>query len=169
MALTIFMKKSADKSAQQTTDTEEIEKLTKQIAELKQQLEEVTGSWKRALADYQNLEKRTQEEKNDFIKYAAKTFILALLGVVDDFEKAQAHLKDQGLELALKKLFDLLKGESVERLATVGKDFDIHSMEAISTVEGEADNKVVEELRTGYTMHGSVLRPAQVKVSKKKS
>lgn len=163
------MKKSADQPTQKTTDTEEIEKLTKQIDELKRQLEEATGSWKRALADYQNLEKRTREEKSDFVKYAAKTFIVSLVGIVDDFEKAQVHLKDPGLELALKKLFDLFRAEGVERLTTIGKDFDIHTMEAISSSQGEADNKVVEELRTGYTMHGSVLRPAQVKVSKKKS
>ena len=134
------MKKPVDQPKQVSTNAEEIEELTKKIEELKLQLEETTGYWKRALADYQNLEKRTRDEKSDFAKFAAKNFIVGLLSVVDDFEKAQVHLKDQGLELALKKLFELLLSEGVERLETVSKDFDNHSMEAITSVEGEEDN-----------------------------
>lgn len=147
---------------------ENTERLQKEIEELKVQLAECTGSWKRALADYQNLEKRTGEEKQQFARFASRRLIEKLLEVVDDLEKAAAHLKDQGLELAVKKIFDLLKLEGVEKLSAVGREYDIGSMEAISIVEGKEDNKVVEELRPGYTMHGSVLRAAQVKVSKKK-
>lgn len=146
---------------------EHTKQLQKEVEELKTQLAEWTERWKRALADYQNLEKRTQEKRQEFARFAAKQFIEKLLGIVDDLEKAGAHLQDQGLELALKKLFDLLKQEGVEKFETVGRDYDIHLMEAITLVEGKEDNQVVEELRPGYTMHGSILRVAQVKVSKK--
>lgn len=145
-----------------------IAELEKQVAALTIQLDERTNQWKRALADYQNLDKRVGEERIDFVRYAAKNFIVRLLAIVDDFEKAQAHVKDQGLGLALKKLFELLKQEGVEKIDTLGKEYDIHSMEALVTEEGKDDGKVLEELRSGYTMHGAILRPAQVKVSKKK-
>lgn len=139
-----------------------------QIKKLQSEVEELTNKWKRALADYQNLEKRIKAEKYDFIKFAAKNFIEKLLSVVDDLEKAQTHLKDEGLGLTLKKLAELLAQEGVERIGTVGKEFDILTMEAVSVVLGVEDNQVLEELRAGYTMHGSVIRPAQVAVSKKK-
>lgn len=144
--------------------TENTEKLT----QLQTQLDECTNAWKRALADYQNLEKRVAEEKGDFVRFAAKNFIEKLLGIVDDLEKAQAHVKDEGLGLALKKLGDILKDEGVVKIETIGKDYDIETMEAISTTTGKEDNKVVEEFQAGYTMHGAVLRAAKVKVSKKK-
>lgn len=159
-------KQPKNQSSHPTED--ELGRLREQVEELKGQLDERTNAWKRALADYQNLEKRMTEEKRDFVRFAAKNFIEKLLGVIDDLEKADAHLKNQGLELALKNLQTLLIDEGVERIDTRGKNYDIHTMEAISLVEGDKDNKVIEELRAGYTMHGSVLRPAQVKVSKKK-
>ncbi len=156
-----------NKTEEQKLTDPKIAELEKQVAALTIQLDERTNQWKRALADYQNLDKRVGEERIDFVRYAAKNFIVRLLAIVDDFEKAQAHVKDQGLGLALKKLFELLKQEGVEKIDTLGKEYDIHSMEALVTEEGKDDGKVLEELRSGYTMHGAILRPAQVKVSKK--
>lgn len=138
----------------------------KQIEELQRQLTECTNRWKRALADYQNLEKRVNDERQMFARFAAKNIIIKLLTIVDDLEKAQIHLKDQGLGLTLKKLHDLLKEEGVAKIEVAGKDFDVHTMEAVVIEEGKADNQVLEELRAGYKMYGAVLRPAQVKVSK---
>lgn len=155
------------KQDDKTTDKKEGKKQT-EVDQLNQQLEECTNRWKRALADYQNLTKRIEEDKRDFVRFAAKNFIVKLLGVIDDLDKARAHLKDQGLDLALKKLAQILKEEGVERLEVLGKDYDIHSMEALTTIPGKEDNKVVEVFRAGYTMHGVVLRPAQVAVSKKR-
>ena len=140
-----------------------------EIVTLKAQLGDATNRWKRALADYQNLEKRITEERHSFIQFAAKNFIMKLLSIVDDLEKAHTHLKDKGLELALKKLNQILKEEGVERMQVVGKKYDVATMEALTVVEGKADDIVVEEFRAGYTMHGSILQAAQVKVSKNKA
>ena len=84
-------------------------------AELQKQIEEVTARWKRAVADYQNLEKRIAEEKQNWVKFAAKNFIVGLLPVVDDLEKANAYLKDAGLGLALSKLDTVLKQAGVDK------------------------------------------------------
>lgn len=163
------MKKTDDQTIdEQTSQHEEIQDANSEVDTLKAQLEEVNQNWRRAIADYQNLVRRNNEEKSDFVRFAAKSFIEKLLSIVDDLEKAHLHLKDKGLELALKKLFDLLRQEGVQRIETKGKEFDIETMEALTTVEGKEDNKVIEELRAGYSMHGSVLRAAQVAVSKKK-
>lgn len=149
-----------------TKDDTQPDKKDPRVDELKQELEECQNQWKRALADYQNLQKRVSEEKAEFVKFSAKTLIEKLLGVLDDLEKAQEHLKDPGLGLALKKMNDVLKQEGVEKLDVVGKDYDIQTMEALMMEEGK-DGKVLKELRSGYTMHGAVLRPAQVTVGQK--
>ncbi|HCS79444.1 TPA: nucleotide exchange factor GrpE [Patescibacteria group bacterium] len=136
---------------------------------LEEKVSEYELRWKRALADYQNLEKRTEERFSDLTQFAVKRFIEKLLPVIDDLEKAREHIKDEGLNLAWKKLMGVLKENGIEHIPAQGKTFDIHTMEAIHMVEGKADNQVVAEHRAGYLMHGSVLRPAQVTVSKKKS
>ena len=139
-----------------------------EIEKSKKEIEELTNKWKRAVADYQNLEKRVMAEKAEFIRFSSKNLIEKLLGIIDDLEKAQNHLQDEGLGLTLKKIAELLKNEGVEKIDTKGKDFDISKMEAVAQVDGETDNKVMEETRSGYLMHGSVIRPAQVTVSRKK-
>ena len=100
-------------------------------------------------------------------KFLCKNLIEKFLPVIDDLEKAAVHIKDQGLSLALKKLATILENEGVKRIEAVGKTYDVVSMEALSAEDGKEDNKVLEEYRAGYTMYGSVLRAAQVKVSKK--
>lgn len=141
----------------------------KQVADLKAELNEYHARWKRALADYQNLEKRERENKLNIIKFAAKSFITKLLPVIDTLEKLNLHIKDQGLELALKELHKILKEEGVEKINCKNKHFDINSMEAVAVVSGNEDNQVVSEARAGYLMHGAVLRAARVVVSKKMS
>ena len=153
-------KQQLEESDQQTVGDNE-------VIELKTQLEEMTNQWKRAVADYQNLVKRTQEQQKEFVQFAVKNFLEKLLPVVDDLEMAQKHLKDQGLTLALKKLYAVFEQEGLTRIETEGKEYDIHTMEAIAIVDGKEDNKIVVEHRAGYLLHGSVLRPAQVTVSKK--
>jgi molecular chaperone GrpE (heat shock protein) len=60
---------------------------------------------------------------------------------------------------------DALKEEEVERMETEGKDFDPLVMECVQVVKGD-EGKVIEEVKPGYTLHGKILRPAQVIVGK---
>ncbi|MGB9637535.1 MAG: nucleotide exchange factor GrpE, partial [Microgenomates group bacterium] len=73
--------------------------MKKDIETLKKEVETLTNSWKRALADYQNLEKRYEREKADFVQYANSRLILRLLEVLEHLEKAAETLKDKGLDL----------------------------------------------------------------------
>lgn len=133
-----------------------------------QQTEDWKGKYLRALADYQNLEKRTQSEKQEIRKYAAEAILTRLLPVLDTLTKAAHHVKDAGLELALKELYTALSEQGVEKIAVVGKPFDPHKMECIEVIPGE-DNIVIEELLPGYRLHDKILRVAQVKVGKKEA
>lgn len=119
----------------------------------------------RALADYHNLEKRTQAEKNQIRRYAAESILERLLPVVDTFERAHAHLGDQGLALAMKDLYAVLAQHGVRRMDAVGKAFNPHEMECVELAEGK-ENMVISEVLPGYTLHGKILRVAKVKVGK---
>lgn len=130
-----------------------------------------TDDWKtkylRALADYQNLEKRTQNEKDEIRRFASQIFLERLLPVVDTLERAAKHLNDQGLALALKELEAVLSQSGVIKIKTVGREFNPHEMECIEVTNGE-ENKVIEELLPGYKLHDKILRVAHVKVGKRK-
>ncbi len=136
-----------------------------EIKEENNELENLENQLKRALADYQNLEKRIAEEKASWIKLANKTLLLKLLPGLDSLLLAQKHTEDEGIKLSVKHFLDILEGEGVLRIETLDKDFDPNLMEAVSTASGQ-EGKVVEEVRSGYTLNGQILRPAQVVVGK---
>ena len=76
----------------------------------------------------------------------------------------------KGIQLIHRQLLDLLNREGVARIPTVGQPFDPHRHEAVAHVEGadgQPDGVIAEEVHVGYTMHGKVLRPAMVKITKK--
>jgi molecular chaperone GrpE len=120
---------------------------------------------KRALADYQNLEKRIASEKSSWILSSNKNLLLKLLPGLDSLLLAEIHTQDEGVKLSIKHFLDILENEGVKKIETVGKAFDPNLMEAITTQVGE-DGKVLEEVRAGYMLYETVLRPAQVIVGK---
>ena len=128
--------------------------------------EEWKGKYLRALADYQNLEKRITAVRSEETKLAHKNIILKILPAIDALEKAERHLSDQGLSLAIKMLKDVLKGEQVEKIEVIGKKFDPYFMECVE-IKGDGKDEIVsEEIRPGYKIFDQVLRVAKVKVGK---
>lgn len=140
--------------------------IPEEIEELKKQIDEWKSKYLRALADYQNLERRAREEEHEVRKFAAEVILGRLLPVADTFSKAKDHLKDAGLDLAFKELMAVLEEQGVETMDVIGKPFNPHEMECVEVVEGK-DNMVIEEVLPGYVFRGKILRVAQVKVGKK--
>lgn len=138
---------------------------TKEVEQLKQKIGELESQAKRALADYQNLEKRIQGQRSEWTRGANRELLLRLLPVLDTLLVASKHSQDDSLQVSIQQFLDVLKSEGVEQLETVGHEFDPQTMECVATETGE-DNKVLEEIRTGYLLHDKVLRVAQVKVGK---
>jgi molecular chaperone GrpE len=124
---------------------------------------DLENKWKRALADYANLEKRIEKEKADFIKFSSAQLLDKLLPVFDDLERCQKYIKDQGLRLVCQRFGEILKSEGVEEIKAQGEEFNPELMDAVETVEGQK-NKVTEVVLKGYLLNGGVLRPAKVKV-----
>jgi len=137
------------------------------IAELETKNEELNNNWKRALADYQNLEKRMIEDRHNTAKYSSQKIFQELIAVLDILEKAAEHLKDQGLQLAVDNFLKVLKENGVTKIEVLGKKFDPETMECIEVIANDKDTEVLEEVRPGYFVYDKVLRAAQVKVGKK--
>ena len=136
-----------------------------QLEELSKEVEEWKNKYLRALADYQNLEKRKEEEVASVRKFASEILLGRLLPVADTFTTAAGHLKDPGLDLAIKQLLVFFQDAGVEKIETVGRQFNPHEMECIEVVGGK-ENEVVNEVLPGYRLRGKILRVAQVKVGK---
>jgi molecular chaperone GrpE len=161
------MKNDDKKSKKEEEVTEEhAEEANDTIGALEEKLSDFENKYKRALADYQNLQKRVNEERVEWIRSANKEILLRLLPVLDTLMLANQHGKDEGLKVSINQFLDILKAEGVTRIETTGKEFNPEVMECIVTDSGDT-NKVLEELRAGYMMNEKVLRPAQVKVGKK--
>ncbi len=135
---------------------------SKRIDPLKQ-LKQLEDKYVRALADYQNLEKRIQSQQSEFIRFASATLIDKLLPVLDDLERAQSSLKDKGLNLVVDQFKKTLKSEGVEEIKALNQTFDPTTMDAQELVKGPK-NRVIKITIKGYTLNGKVLRPAKVHV-----
>ncbi|MFH1602038.1 MAG: nucleotide exchange factor GrpE [Candidatus Shapirobacteria bacterium] len=118
---------------------------------------------KRALADYRNLECRIEKEISHFKKNSALRLIDKLLGVLDDLERAESHLEDKGLAIAVNQFKEVLLSEGVKEIKSKGEMFDPELMDCVEMGEGK-QNLVVKTLNKGYTLDGRVVRPAKVRV-----
>ena len=137
----------------------------KKIAILEKKVEELENQWKRALADYQNLEKRIGREQENFIRFANEGLLDKILNVFDNLERACRAKEDRGLAMIKNEFWEVLVSEGVERIKTKGEIFDPHLMDAVELVAGRK-NYVVEEVSPGYLYRDKCLRPARVKVGK---
>lgn len=135
--------------------------------ELKKQTLEFKDKYLRALADYQNFEKRINDEKNMIRQWSNKSLILKLLPFIDGLDSAQIFIKDNGLNAVRNAFLKVLSEEGVTVIDILNKPYDPVNAEVIEMVPGKDDGIVVEILRKGYMYKGKLLRVAQVKVSKK--
>ena len=150
------------------------EELSATIEKLRAEKDALTDRLLRKQAELENLRKRTQREKEEFLQHATTDLIRALLPTLDGFHRALGHRDPnvpdqfyQGLELIQKELLDVLMRAGLTPLETIGSDFDPHLHQAVETVEaGEhRDQEIVEELQRGYKLKQRLLRPAIVKVA----
>ena len=149
------------------TESNSADAKEKKEEELLQKVADIENRYKRVLADYQNLEKRSKEERREWIQTANKDLLLRLLPVLDTLMLASTHSQDKALQVSIQQFLDILKGEGVTKIETKGREFDPHLMECVETVEGE-EGKVTKEMRAGYMLHDKVLRPAHVTVGSAK-
>ena len=158
---------------------EEIELLRKELENYKKIEEEHVDRIKRLQADYDNYRKRTLREHLEHIKRANKDLIGKLLPVIDNFEialdagkKMKKEESDffKGIEMIYENLMELLKKENVKVIDPKGEEFNPEVCEAVATeaVKDVDEGKILDVIRKGYMIDDFLIRPAVVKVCKKK-
>ncbi|HLI06211.1 MAG TPA: nucleotide exchange factor GrpE [Ktedonobacteraceae bacterium] len=146
-------------------------------AQLSQARQEAADNWNRFLrerAEMDNFRKRQERLMADRVLQQKKALLQKLLGVLDNVERAlvyQETLDKQGLQQALRmmqwQLSEVLRGEGLSPVPTVGETFNPYLHEAIEAVEDsdQPEGTIVEEVQKGYLIGDDTLRPARVKVS----
>lgn len=158
------MKKNKNENKKQKIEEELIEEADQEIENIdKERILQLEDHLRRALADYKNLEKRTEEKRSELVINSNMHLIQKLLPILDDLFLAQKHIQDDGLNLSIQKFLDILKDEGVRMIETKDVKFDPNIMECVSVTQGD-EGKVLEELRKGFIMNDRILRPAQVVV-----
>lgn len=151
--------------------TDQLRDLEVQVETLKSRNDQLM----RVAADFENYKRRQEREREEMAKYAGQQVVANLLPVLDNFERALQVQNAQdpvrfveGIQMIQKQLNEVLTKANVEVVEAVGQPFNPEFHEAIaSEVNDEVeDETVLEEFQKGYIMHGRLIRPSIVKVSK---
>lgn len=156
------------------SESKPLEKLEKQLASAKQEAAEFKDKFLRERADMDNFRKRQERNAQERVQREKKALILQILGVMDNVERAltyQETMDRQALQQTLRMLMwqmnEVMKGEGLTPIATVGERLNPYEHEAIELVENsdQPEDTIVEEVLKGYKMGNETLRAARVKVS----
>lgn len=151
--------------------------LGKELAEFKKKADDYLNSWKRTAADFENYKKRKEGESTDLINFAKEVTIVKMLPTLESLEEALKHAPEderfkewsEGVVKIVQQLEKVLLEMGIEKIEAKGQKFDHNLHEAVEEVEAEADEgMVLEEVQKGYKLNNKVIRPAKVKVAKKK-
>ena len=128
----------------------------------------------RALADYQNLERRTQLEISQRVSSKTNDLLLNFINVYEDFLRAENSLSNEnvdtsGIQAVIKNMENLLSENNIKPIDAIGEIFDPQIHEAVSMIEDDTldDGTITQEVSKGYTAGKAILKPSKVIVSKK--
>jgi molecular chaperone GrpE len=168
---------------QQEQETEEtpavsesnlLKELEKQLSQARQETSEFKDKFLRERADMDNFRKRQERNAQERVQREKKVLILNMLGVMDNVERAltyQETMDRQALQQTLRMLMwqmnEVMKGEGLTPITTVGEKLNPYEHEAIELVENsdQPEDTIVEEVLKGYKIGNETLRAARVKVS----
>ncbi len=163
---------TATEGGQQPDD----EKAPGSLEEAKAKVETLKDSLLRAKADFQNLQRRSDRERSEAIRYANTELMKSLLGVIDDFERMLDAAENEdnppsvvdGMRLIHDNLLKSLRQHGLQRIDALHEPFDPHVHEAMMQQPSNEhpDGTVLTEIVKGYRLHDRVIRPTRVVVSK---
>jgi len=168
--------KSSEISTEEGSKSSEIstEKLLKLLDLEKQKTSETEEKLKLILADFQNLNRKTQTDIQNGVNTKINEFALDFLKIYDDFIRAkevfsESKINSEGLDSILKNMDFLLKKYHIVPIDALGEIFDPNFHEAISIINDPDldDSTITKEIRKGYISHEKVIRPTLVEISKK--
>ena len=155
-----------------------LEEVLEKLAEEKEGAIRAREDLLRVQAEMQNLRRRTEQDIEKAHKYGQEKFSTELLTVMDNLERALAAASDyedetvkaiyEGVDLTLKSFTDCFNRFHIGSVDPMGEPFDPQLHQAVTILENSdvEPNTVIEVMQKGYTLHGRVIRPAMVVVSK---
>ena len=144
------------------------------IKKLQEENSDLKDKWQRALADYQNLERRTQVEISQRVSSKTNDLLLNFINIYEDFVRAENSLSKEkidtsGIIAVIKNMESLLFENNIKPIDAVGEIFDPQIHEAVSMVVDETldEGTITQEVSKGYISGKAILKPSKVIVSKK--
>lgn len=168
----------SDKNSKKTKPQDEITSLRKELEEKIKENEKLKGHHLRALADYENLNKRTKAERVRMLKSANEDLIKKFLELADSFEKGKSSFLENTITIeALKdgfsaiesQFFTILKSEGIEKITCLGEKFDpsLHEVILVKSDSTVEEDTILTEVQAGYKLNSVLLRPSKVIIAKK--
>ena len=144
-----------------------------QGSKVEAELADMKDKYLRLYSEFDNYKRRTSKERMDLLKTANQEMVVALLPVVDDFERARQSMQaaqdvapvKEGVELIYNKLSNILQQKGLRPMTTIGTSFDAETQEAITQVPAPDESmkgKVIDEVEKGYYLNDKVVRFAKV-------
>ena len=159
---------------EQPTELTREQELEAEVAELKQQVEDLNDIKLRQMAEFDNFRRRTNKEKLDIMASAGEDIFKEMLPLVDDFERAVAAMSQtddidavrEGIKLIQQKFLGFLDKHEVHAIETEGVDFNTDEHEAVTTFAAgeEKKGKIIDCTQKGYKLGDKVIRYAKVVV-----
>lgn len=158
---------------QEPATKSEAEEIKEKLAQAEKNRDEYLAGWQRAKADFINYKKEELQRLKEIAHYGAEDLISEFITILDNFDLGLAALEragpvEKGIYMIRAQIADILKKRGLEKLEVkMGDSFNPKIAEAI--VEAESDQPpgiILDVIETGYELHGKILRPARVKISK---
>ena len=150
------------------------EKTDDQTKKLEEENSDLKDKWQRALADYQNLERRTQVEISQRVSSKTNDLLLNFINIYEDFVRAENSLSKEkidtsGIIAVIKNIENLLAENNIKPIDAIGEIFDPQLHEAVSMVVDDTldEGTITQEVSKGYISGKAILKPSKVIVSKK--
>jgi molecular chaperone GrpE len=164
----------ADSGLYEVIEGERTGELDPEILRLKEELDTERERGLRMLAEFDNYRRRTRQEQALAGQNGKREVLLALLDVMDDFDRALLHVGEapdavtDGLRLIRQRFSEVLHSNGVTPFDSEGKPFDptVHEAMTVIDSDGEESGTVYTEHGRGYFINGELLRPARVAVLK---
>ena len=159
------------------TSAEMAEPQVDEVAQLKEELASAKDQNLRLYAEFENFKRRNAKERLELMSTANRDVMQAMLPIIDDFERAMKNISRtdenqalfEGVDLIYQKLTETLKQKGLKPMeSSIGKDFDVETMEAITRLpvpDKKQNGKVLDEVERGYYLGDKVLRYARVLVA----
>lgn len=154
------------------TETENVENISKKAKE-----EDFKAKYYYLAAEFDNMKKRFDREKENLLKFGNEKLLSSLVGVVDNFDLTVAALKNdnddkvqnivKGIDMIRTQLLDTLKQNGLTQVEALGKTFDPNFHEAVAQAPApeKEDQEIITEYQRGYILNGRLLRASKVVVA----